>query len=62
MYSLISLLTLSTLVQTLLPRWAKLAAGVFLRENIPVYLFTTTTPTPFVPFTIVKVKLNALLS
>jgi len=35
-------------------RWAKLAAGVFLRENIPVYLFKTTTPTPFIPFTIVK--------
>jgi len=40
-------------------RWAKLAAGVFLRDNIPVYLFTTTTPTPFTPFTIVKLGASA---
>ncbi len=36
-------------------RWAKLAAGVFSRENIPVYLFKTTTPTPFIPFAIRQV-------
>lgn len=36
-------------------RWARLASGVFLRADIPVYLFQTTTPTPFVPFTVVKV-------
>jgi phosphomannomutase len=35
-------------------RWARLAAGVFLRADIPVHLFETTTPTPFVPFTVVK--------
>jgi len=33
-------------------RWAKLTAGVFVRHGVPVYLFTTTTPTPFVPFSI----------
>jgi len=40
-------------------RWAKLAAATFLRANIPVYLFTTTTPTPFTPFTINKLGLSA---
>eukprot|EP00088_Acartia_fossae_P006102 TRINITY_DN12792_c0_g1_i1.p1 TRINITY_DN12792_c0_g1~~TRINITY_DN12792_c0_g1_i1.p1 ORF type:complete len:615 (+),score=127.79 TRINITY_DN12792_c0_g1_i1:35-1846(+) len=40
-------------------RWAKLAAGVFLREKIPVYLFKTTTPTPFVPFAIRQIGLSA---
>jgi len=39
-------------------RWAKLAAGVFLRENIPVYLFKTTTPTPFIPFAIRQLGLS----
>ena len=33
-------------------RWAKLAAGVFLRKGIRVYLFSKITPTPFVPFTV----------
>ena len=33
-------------------RWAKLAAGVFLRKGIKVYLFSRITPTPFVPFTV----------
>ena len=36
-------------------RWAKLTAGVFVRHGVPVYLFTTTTPTPFVPFSIKQV-------
>ena len=40
-------------------RWAALSAGVFLRENIPVYLFKTTTPTPFIPFTITKLGCSA---
>jgi len=35
-------------------RWAQLAAGVFLRAGVPVYLFHTTVPTPFVPFTVVQ--------
>jgi len=35
-------------------RWAQLAAGVFLRSNVPVYLFRTTVPTPYVPFTILE--------
>jgi len=33
-------------------RWARLAAGVFLRKGIKVYLFSKITPTPFVPFTV----------
>jgi hypothetical protein len=37
-------------------RWARLAAGVFIRSEVPVYLFETTTPTPFVPYTVVKVR------
>ena len=40
-------------------RWAKLSAGVFLRVGVPVYLFKTTTPTPFVPFTISKLGCSA---
>ena len=35
-------------------RWADLAAGVFLRAGVPVILFRTTVPTPFVPFTILQ--------
>jgi len=35
-------------------RWANLAAGVFLRAGVPVYLFHTTVPTPFVPFTVLQ--------
>jgi len=35
-------------------RWASLAAGVFLRAGVPVYLFHTTVPTPFVPFTVIQ--------
>ena len=35
-------------------RWAGLAAGVFLRAGVKVCLFTTTTPTPYVPFTIAR--------
>lgn len=34
--------------------WSKLAAGVFLRAGVPVYLFHTTVPTPFVPFTVLQ--------
>ena len=37
-------------------RWAKLAAGVFLRLGFAVRLFSTITPTPFVPFTVVQKK------
>ena len=32
-------------------RWASLAAKVFLSAGVPVYLFQTTVPTPFFPFT-----------
>ena len=35
-------------------RWAELAAGVFLRAGVPVYLFRSTVPTPYVPFTIIQ--------
>ena len=33
-------------------RWARLAAGVFLRRGVKVYLFSGICPTPFVPFTV----------
>ena len=35
-------------------RWAGLAAGVFVRARVPVFLFPTTVPTPYVPFTILQ--------
>jgi len=35
-------------------RWAKLAAGVFLDLGFKVRLFSTITPTPIVPFTVVQ--------
>jgi len=35
-------------------RWASLAAKVFLSAGVPVYLFQTTVPTPFVPFTVLQ--------
>ena len=35
-------------------RWAGLASGVFLRAGVPVYMFPTTVPTPYVPFTILE--------
>ena len=37
-------------------RWAKLAAGVFLTFGFKVRLFSTITPTPIVPFTVVQKK------
>ena len=33
-------------------RWARLTAGVFLREGFKVSLFSTITPTPWVPFAV----------
>ncbi|RMZ94262.1 phosphoglucomutase-2, partial [Brachionus plicatilis] len=36
--------------------FAKLTANIFLRDNIPVYLFGQITPTPFVPYGILKYK------
>merc|ERR550519_1699382 len=35
-------------------RWASLTAGVFIRAKVPVILFRTTVPTPFVPFTVMR--------
>jgi len=35
-------------------RWAFLTAGVFIRAKVPVILFRTTVPTPFVPFTVMR--------
>ena len=52
LWSLTDLLLMESLS---LFRWAKLTAGVFVRHGVPVYLFTTTTPTPFVPFSIKQV-------
>ena len=40
-------------------RWAALTAGVFLRAGVPVYLFNTTVPTPYVPFTILTKRAAA---
>ena len=37
-------------------RWAKLAAGVFLKFGFKVRLFSTITPTPLVSFTVVQKK------
>ncbi|XP_063702297.1 phosphopentomutase [Culicoides brevitarsis] len=35
-------------------RFAELSATIFLAEKTPVYLFHTTVPTPFVPFTVLE--------
>merc|ERR1719350_1388274 len=35
-------------------RWAFLTAGVFIRAKVPVILFRTTVPTPYVPFTVMR--------
>lgn len=40
-------------------RFAELSAAVFLAENIRVFLFSKMTPTPFVPFCILKEKAAA---
>lgn len=37
-------------------RFARLTANIFLRANVPVYLFRQITPTPFVPYGILKYK------
>lgn len=39
-------------------RFAELTAAVFINENIPVYLYSKMTATPFVPFCVAR--LNAL--
>jgi len=33
-------------------RWANLTAGLFLRQGVRVYMFSSTVPTPLVPFTV----------
>ncbi|CAH1777659.1 unnamed protein product [Owenia fusiformis] len=35
-------------------KWGQISAGVMLNEGIPVYLFSSITPTPFVPYSVVK--------
>uniref|UniRef100_A0A8C5IC19 Phosphoglucomutase 2 n=1 Tax=Gouania willdenowi TaxID=441366 RepID=A0A8C5IC19_GOUWI len=40
-------------------RFASLAAAVFISREIPVYLFSDITPTPFVPFTVSHMSLCA---
>lgn len=37
-------------------RFAELTAAIFVQANYPVYLFSTVVPTPFVPFTVTKLK------
>lgn len=44
--------------KNLLLRFAELTAAVFINENIPVYLYSKMTATPFVPFCVAR--LNAL--
>uniref|UniRef100_A0A8C5QYS0 Phosphoglucomutase 2 n=1 Tax=Leptobrachium leishanense TaxID=445787 RepID=A0A8C5QYS0_9ANUR len=40
-------------------RFARLAATTFVSQGIPVYLFSGITPTPFVPYTVSRLKLCA---
>ncbi|XP_063313933.1 phosphopentomutase [Pelobates fuscus] len=40
-------------------RFARLAATTFISQGIPVYLFSSITPTPFVPYTVSHLKLCA---
>jgi len=35
-------------------RWAEISASIFISQGIPVYLFRSITPTPFVPYGILK--------
>lgn len=37
-------------------RFAELSSSIFLQAGYPVYLFSTYVPTPFVPFTVSKLK------
>nr|XP_028599779.1 phosphoglucomutase-2 [Podarcis muralis] len=40
-------------------RFARLAATAFISQGIPVYLFSNITPTPFVPYAVIHLKLSA---
>ncbi|XP_056412490.1 phosphopentomutase isoform X2 [Hyla sarda] len=40
-------------------RFARLAATTFVSQGIPVYLFSSITPTPFVPYTVIHLNLCA---
>ncbi|KAH0616259.1 hypothetical protein JD844_027237 [Phrynosoma platyrhinos] len=40
-------------------RFARLAATTFISQGVPVYLFSSITPTPFVPYTVTHLKLSA---
>uniref|UniRef100_A0AAQ4R735 Phosphoglucomutase 2 n=1 Tax=Gasterosteus aculeatus aculeatus TaxID=481459 RepID=A0AAQ4R735_GASAC len=40
-------------------RFASLAAAVFISRGVPVHLFSDITPTPFVPFTVLHLRLCA---
>uniref|UniRef100_H2ZU38 Phosphoglucomutase 2 n=1 Tax=Latimeria chalumnae TaxID=7897 RepID=H2ZU38_LATCH len=40
-------------------RFARLAATVFISQGVPVHLFSSITPTPFVPYTVSHLKLHA---
>ncbi|XP_054996655.1 phosphopentomutase [Sorex araneus] len=40
-------------------RFAQLAATTFITQGVPVYLFSDITPTPFVPYTVSRLKLCA---
>ncbi|CAI9586136.1 unnamed protein product [Staurois parvus] len=40
-------------------RFAKLAATAFISQGVPVYLFSSITPTPFVPYAVIHLNLCA---
>ncbi|XP_077157779.1 phosphopentomutase [Paroedura picta] len=40
-------------------RFARLAAATFISQGVPVYLFSSIVPTPFVPYTVTHLKLSA---
>ncbi|XP_048365627.1 phosphopentomutase [Sphaerodactylus townsendi] len=40
-------------------RFARLAAATFISQGVPVYLFSSIVPTPFVPYTVIHLKLSA---
>uniref|UniRef100_A0A8C2VJK1 Phosphoglucomutase 2 n=2 Tax=Chinchilla lanigera TaxID=34839 RepID=A0A8C2VJK1_CHILA len=40
-------------------RFARLAATTFISKGVPVHLFSDITPTPFVPYTVLHLKLRA---
>uniref|UniRef100_A0A0K0DZU4 Phosphoglucomutase n=1 Tax=Strongyloides stercoralis TaxID=6248 RepID=A0A0K0DZU4_STRER len=40
-------------------RWSKLAANIFIKHNIKVYIFSAVTPTPVVSYAVIKLQTGA---